>query len=249
VFLDTPGIHRSGTLFNKRMMETVRAALDGRDLLLFLIDASLPFEERDRHAVDLVKKSETPAFAVFNKVDLLKDKAALLPLIDIYRELHAFAEYVPVSALAGDGLEVLKRLIVARLPEGPAYFPEDHLTDQPERFLAAELIREKILHLTRQEVPHAVAVTVDAWKESAALTRIQATVWVEKEGQKAILIGSGGSMMKKIGAAARMEIESLLARKVFLELFVKVRPGWRENAEFLNTIDWRTTAGREAGES
>lgn len=249
VFLDTPGIHRSGTLFNRRMMETVRAALDGRDLLLFLIDASLPFEERDRHAVDLVKKSETPAFAVFNKVDLVKDKAALLPLIGAYRELNAFAEYVPVSALAGDGLEVLKRLIVARLPEGPAYFPQNHLTDQPERFLAAELIREKILHLTRQEVPHAVAVTVDTWKESAALTRIQATVWVEKEGQKAILIGSGGSMMKKIGAAARMEIESLLARKVFLELFVKVRPGWRENAEFLNTIDWRTTAGREAGES
>lgn len=249
VFMDTPGIHRSDTVFNKRMMEAVRAALDGRDLLLFLIDASQPFEERDQHALDLVKKSETPAFAVFNKVDLLKDKGALLPLMDKYRELHTFAEFVPVSALTGEGLEQLSALIVARLPEGPAYFPEDHLTDQPERFLAAELIREKILHLTRQEVPHAVAVVVDTWKEAARLTRIHATIFVEKDGQKAIIIGARGAMLKKVGTVAREEIESLLGRQVFLELFVKVRPGWRENTEFLNTIDWRSVAGGEVKES
>jgi GTP-binding protein Era len=231
------------------MMETVRAALDGRDLLLFLIDASLPFEERDQHAVDLVKTAATPAFAVFNKVDLLKDKAALLPLIDKYRELHAFAEYVPISALKAEGLHQLITLIVGRLPEGPAYFPEDHLTDQPERFLAAELIREKILHLTRQEVPHAVTVAVDTWRESPRLTRIHATIYVEKEGQKAIIIGARGAMLKKIGTEARQEIEPFLSRKVFLELFVKVRPGWRENADFLNTIDWRTMPGGEANES
>lgn len=248
VFMDTPGIHRSDTTFNKRMMESVRASLDGRDLLLFLVDASQPFEERDQHAVDLVKKSETPVFVVLNKVDLLKEKAGLLPLIEKYRELHEFAEFVPVSALTGEGLEELKNLIVARLPEGPAYFPADHLTDQPERFLAAELIREKILHLTRQEVPHAVAVLIDRWSETPRLTRISATIYVEKDGQKAIIIGARGAMLKRIGTEAREEMESLLDRKVFLELFVKVRPGWRENAEFLNTLDWRSMTGSEVSE-
>ncbi len=245
VFMDTPGIHRSDTVFNKRMMETVRAALDGRDLLLFLVDASQPFHERDAHAVDLIRKSQTPAFAVFNKIDLLKEKALLLPLVEKYRELHSFAEFVPVSALTGEGLEELKTLIAARLPEGPAYFPEDHLTDQPERFLAAELIREKILHFTRQEVPHAVAVVVDTWQETPKLTRIHASIYVEKDGQKAILIGARGASLKRIGTAAREEMESLLDRKIFLELFVKVRPGWRENTEFLNTIDWRSVVGGE----
>lgn len=249
VFMDTPGIHRSDTVFNKRMMESVRASLDGRDLLLFLVDASESFEDRDQHAVDLVKKSETPAFVVLNKVDLLKEKAALLPLIEKYRELHEFAEFVPVSALTGEGLEELTNLIVARLPEGPAYFPADHLTDQPERFLAAELIREKILHLTRQEVPHAVAVLIDRWNETPRLTRISATIYVEKDGQKAIIIGARGAMLKRIGTEAREEMESLLDRKVFLELFVKVRPGWRENAEFLNTLDWRSMTGSEVSES
>jgi len=245
VFMDTPGIHRSDTLFNKRMMESVRAALDGRDLLIFLIDASAEFEERDTHAVDLVKKSETPCIAVLNKIDLVKEKALLLPLIEKYRVLHDFVEFVPVSALTGAGIEELTNLIVARLPEGPAYFPPDHLTDQPERFLAGELIREQVLHLTRQEVPHALAVVVENWQDTPKLTRIQATVYVEKDGQKAILIGARGAMVKRIGTEARKEIEALLGRQIFLELFVKVQPGWRENVEFLNALDWRSMVGRE----
>jgi len=139
----------------------------------------------------------------------------------------------------------LKAAIVAKMPEGPQYFPDDYLTDQPERYLAAELIREKILHLTRQEVPHSVAVLIDAFEETPRLTKIAATVYVEREGQKAILIGTKGGMLKRVGTSARIEMESLFGRKIFLELFVKVRPNWRESSEFLNAIDWRSMVGFE----
>ncbi len=249
VFMDTPGIHRSDTAFNRKMMESVRAALDGRDLLLFLVDATVPFHDRDREAVDMIRKSQTPAFLVLNKIDRLKDKSELLSLIEKYRETYDFAEYLPVSALTGAGLDELKKAIIARMPEGPEYFPPDHLTDQPERFLAGELIREKVLRETRQEVPHSVAVLVDRWEETPRITRIYATIFVEKDGQKAIIIGARGSMLKKIGTLARKEMEALFDRKIYLELFVKVRPGWRESTEFLNTLDWRSTAGDKVSES
>lgn len=244
VFMDTPGIHRSTGLFNQRMMETVRAALDGRDLLLFVADATRPAGDDDWQALDLLRKSETPAILALNKIDRLKTKASLLPLIDKYKAAMEFAEYVPVSALTGEGLEELRKAIMSRLPEGPLYFPADQITDQPERFLAAELVREKILHETRQEVPHAAAVVVERWEETPRLVRIAAAVFVEKEGQKAIVIGAGGALLKRVGTLARQEIEKLLGRKVFLELFVKVRPGWREIPEFLNEIDWRSMAGK-----
>jgi len=165
--------------------------------------------------------------------------------MDKYRGLHEFADVVPVSALTGDGLDVLRREIVARLPEGPAYFPEDHITDQPERFLAAELIRERILHETREEVPHSVAVLIDAWEETPRLVRIYGTVLVEREGQKAILIGRGGSMMKRVGTLARAEMEKLLGHRIFLDLRVKVQPKWREKPSFLDALDWRTMAGKD----
>jgi GTPase len=249
VFMDTPGIHRSDTAFNRKMMESVRAALDGRDLLLFLVDATVPFHDRHREAVDMIRKSQTPAFLVLNKIDRLKDKSELLSLIEKYRETYDFAEYLPVSALTGAGLDELKKAIIARMPEGPEYFPPDHLTDQPERFLAGELIREKVLRETRQEVPHSVAVLVDRWEETPRITRIYATIFVEKDGQKAIIIGARGSMLKKIGTLARKEMEALFDRKIYLELFVKVRPGWRESTEFLNTLDWRSTAGEKVSES
>ncbi|MBX5493705.1 MAG: GTPase Era [Bryobacteraceae bacterium] len=248
VFLDTPGIHRSDTTFNKRMMESVRAALDGRDLLLFLVDATLPFQERDAEAVDMIRRVDTPVILLANKIDKLKDKSPLLPLFDRYRELYDFAEYLPISARTGEGLDELRSMLIERLPEGPQYFPSDYLTDQPERFLCAELIREKVLHETRQEVPHSAAVLIDYWEETPRLTRISATIYVEKEGQKAIVIGAKGAMLKKIGTAARQEMEALLGRKIFLELYVKVRPGWRENNEFLNELDWHTVAGIEAKE-
>jgi len=164
-------------------------------------------------------------------------------MIDQYRAAFEFADYVPVSATRGQGLDELKKVILERLPEGPAYFPEDHVTDQPERFLAAELIREKILEATRQEVPHSVAVVVDQWEETARLTRIFATIRVERDGQKAIVIGTKGAMLKRIGTLARQEMERLFGVKIYLDLHVRVQPGWRDKAAFLNALDWRTMAG------
>jgi GTPase len=245
VFLDTPGIHRSDTMFNRRLMSEVRAALDNRDLLLYLADATRPFVNEDAQALDMIRKSGTPVFLVLNKIDRVKEKHRLLPLIEQYRAAMDFEEYIPISALKGQGLEELTKAIVARLPEGPALYPADQMTDQPERFLAAELVREKVLRETRQEVPHSVAVLVDAWEEKATLTRIAMTIYVERDGQKAIVIGSRGSMLKKIGTLARIDIEEMLGRKVFLELFVKVRENWRESPEFLSELDWRGMAGRD----
>ena len=243
VFLDTPGIHRADTPLNKRLMDTVRAAAEERDLLLLVADAARAFGEGDREALDLIRKNQTPVVLVLNKIDLVREKALLLPLIDQYRAAFEFADYVPVSAAKGDGLGELKKVILEHLPEGPAYFPEDYVTDQPERFLAAELIREKILEATRQEVPHSVAVTVDRWEETGRLTRVFATIRVEREGQKAIVIGTQGAMLKRIGTLARQEMERLFEAKIYLDLHVRVQPGWREKTAFLNALDWRTMAG------
>jgi GTP-binding protein Era len=240
VFLDTPGIHRSDTLFNRRMMTAVRAALDERDLLLYIVDATRKFEEQDSQALDMVRKADTPAFLILNKIDRVKEKAQLLPLIEQYRTALDFEEYVPVSALKGQGLDELRAAILKRMPSGTEMFPSDYLTDQPERFMAAELIRERILRETRQEVPHSIAVMVEEFEEKKTLTRISATIYVEREGQKAIIIGAKAAMLKRIGTFARQAIETLLGRKVFLELNVKVRTNWRENPEFLNELDWRT---------
>jgi GTPase len=245
VFLDTPGIHRARSSLNRRMMVSVRDALDQRDLLLFVADATIRFTDADREALDLVKKSGTPVLLILNKIDRVSDKSALLPLLDKYRTAHDFAEYFPVSALRSAGLDELRAAILARLPQGPAYFPADHITDQPERFLATELIREKIILETREEVPHSVAVVVDQWEDGPKLTRVLATIYVEKEGQKGILIGAKGAMLKSVGTKARVEMELLFGKKIFLELHVKARANWRENKAFLNALDWRTMAQRD----
>ena len=245
VFVDTPGIHKADTPLNKRLMDTVRASLEERDLLLFLADATRTLEREDRHAVDLVRSSGTPAILVLTKIDLVKPKLALLPLIEQYQALFDFADYLPVSAIKGTGLDELRRVILERLPEGPAYFPEDYITDQPERFLAAELIREKILAATRQEVPHSVAVIVDRWEETPRITRVYATIRVERPGQKAIVIGAGGVTLKRIGTLARQEMERLLGVKIYLDLHVRVEAGWREKPAFLNALDWRTMAVKD----
>jgi len=242
VFADTPGIHESSTLLNKRMMDQVRASADA-DVVLFLVDATARFNDDDAGAVDLVKKTGAPAIAVFNKIDKLREKAKVLALIERYQAMHDFAAYIPISALKGDGVDLLRKEILARIPEGPALYPKDHLTDQPERFLAAEIVREKVLHLTRQEVPHAVAVMIENWEDTPGLVRIAATIYVERPGQKAILIGAGGALLKKIGTLARREIETLVGKKVFLQTFVKVRPNWRQDPEFLAATDWRGMAG------
>jgi GTP-binding protein Era len=240
VFLDTPGIHRCDMLLHRRMLSEIEQALDARDLLLFVADAMYPPREADAEALEFVKRAKTPAFLILNKVDRVEDKRELLPRIEQYKALHEFEEYFPVSALKGVGMEDLKKAILDRMPEGEPLFSEDMLTDQPERFFVAELLREKALHRTRQEVPHAVAVLIDKWEETPRLTRIAATIVVERPGQKAILLGSGGAMMKRIASEARAEIEHLLDRKVFLEVFVKVRPGWREDPRFLGEMDWRS---------
>jgi GTP-binding protein Era len=245
VFVDTPGIHKADTQLNKRLMHTVRGAMEERDLLLFVADATRKFGEDDKRAIDLAKKPGAPVVLVLNKVDLLRDKAALLPLIEDYKAAFEFAEFVPVSAVKGTGLDDLRRTIINMLPEGPRYFPDDYVTDQPERFLAAELVREKVLVATRQEVPHSVAVTVERWEETPEITRIYATIRVEREGQKGIVIGRGASMLKQIGTLARAEMEKLFGVKIYLDLHVKVEPGWRENRAFLNSLDWRTMAGED----
>jgi GTP-binding protein Era len=245
VFLDTPGIHKANTPLNKRLMDTVRGSLEERDLLLYVADAAKTFGEEDRHAIDVARRTETPVVLVLNKIDLVKEKAKLLPLIEHYKAVYDFADYVPVSATKGKGLDELRKVIIERLPEGPAYFAEDHITDQPERFLAAELVREKVLLATRQEVPHSVTVTVDKWEETPRITRIYATIRVERDGQKAIVIGSKGAMLKKIGTLAREEMERLFGIKIYLDLHVRVQPGWREKPAFLNALDWRTMAGED----
>jgi len=246
VFLDTPGIHESGSLLNRRMMDTVRTSLADRDLLLYLSDSTARFGRDDVQALEVVKDLSTPAFLLLTKVDRLSDKRLLLPRIEEIKAEREFADYIPISAVTGVGLDQLRKAIVDRLPEGPAYFPPDYLTDQPERFLAAELIRERILRETSQEVPHAVAVVVDEWKDQPKLLRISATIYVERPGQKAIVIGAAGATLKKIGTLARQEMETMFSRKIFLELFVKVRKDWRQSPEFLNAIDWRAMRGRES---
>lgn len=242
VFLDTPGIHEPKNLLHKRMAEKIREALEGRDLVLFLADASHGVSGQDERALEWVKEIDTPVILVLNKIDLLGSKTLLLPLMERYGALRDFAGVIPISALTGDGVPALRHAILARLPQGPRYFPEDYLTGQPERFLAAELVREKILIHTREEVPHSVAVVVDQWadeprRDGTTMTRILATVHVERQGQKAILIGEKGTMLKLVGSEARADIEKLLDRKVYLELFIKVTPDWRQRAGFLAELE------------
>ncbi len=244
VFIDTPGIHKSDSLFNKRMMDTVRGALEDRDLVIFVADAAKPVSEEDEHALSALNKTGQ-TLLVLNKIDKVSDKRLLLPVLQRYNELFPFSEAFPIAARKGEGLDELKKGIIEHLPPGPAIFPNDHLTDQPARFMAAEIIRESILENLREEVPHATAILVDTWEEKPKLVKIAATIYVERTGQKAILIGAQGQMLKKIGTAARLELERLLSNKIFLSLFVKVKPNWREDPSFLNSIDWRSMVGSE----
>ena len=241
IFLDTPGVHNPRTRMNQEMMRAVRDALEGVDLLLVLVDSSRPNNEEDEMTVEIARKFSGPSFLILNKIDLIQ-KQALLPLIDRFRQLHNFREFIPVSALRAENLDLLQRKIIEYLPEGPALFPEDTFTDQPVRFMAAEIIREKILHETREEVPYATTVVVEQFEEPQGengLARIRALILVEREGQKGILIGAKGQRLKKVGQEAREELEALLGCRVFLELFVKAQPDWREHPGVERLIDWR----------
>ena len=245
VFIDTPGIHKSDSLFNKRMMDTVRGALQDRDLVLYVADATHSVTQEDEHAVSALSKS-VKALLVLNKIDKVDDKRLLLPLIQRYTELFPFEQALPVSATKSVGLDKLISAIASYLPEGDLIFPEDYITDQPLRFMAAEIVREAILRNVREEVPHASAILVDTWEENKRLFKIAATIHVERQGQKIILIGNKGDMLKKIGTTARLRLEELLQRKVFLSLFVAVKPNWREDPSFLNEVDWRSMLGSES---
>ncbi|HLE37814.1 MAG TPA: GTPase Era, partial [Candidatus Acidoferrales bacterium] len=197
-----------------------------------------PLGPDDRAALEHARRFSGPRFLLPNKIDLIP-KATLLPLIDSLSRECDFAGIIPISALTGNGLPLLLDRLIAHLPEAPPYFPADLFTDQPERFLAAEFLREKVLAATRQEVPHAVAVLVDSFEEGPRLVRIRATVYVERDGQKAIVIGRGGAMLKHIGTAARKELEELLGVKVFLEVYVKVQRNWRQRPALVRQLDWR----------
>jgi GTP-binding protein Era len=232
VFLDTPGIHKPKFELNKRMVEVALHVLDEVDLAFFMVEATEPPGHGDRFVLERLKERDVPVVLVVNKVDLVK-KLRLLPLIDEYSRMHGFADIVPVSAKTGEGVDRLLALALARMPEGPAYFSEDVVTDQPMRVLAAEIIREKLLQKTRDELPFAIAVGIDSFKEEGRMARISATIYVEKDSQKAIVIGKHGQILKDVGTYARIDMENLFGMKVFLELWVKVKESWRQDERML----------------
>jgi GTPase len=239
VFVDTPGLHEATTALNRQMMREVAAALEGIDVLLMMVDASRTLPHADSLLLDKGQRFGGKTILALNKIDLVP-KPKLLPLLDVFSKAFPFAALVPISAKKGNGCQQLLEEILKELPEGEPFFPEDQITDQPERFLVGEIIREKAIDLTYHEVPHALAVVIDQFEESPKLLRIHATLHVERDSQKKILIGHKGEMLKKIGTGARKELEVLLDTKIFLAMFVKVVPDWRENPQKVRDLDWHT---------
>jgi GTP-binding protein Era len=235
VLFDTPGIHKPMHRMNERMVEAAVGSLGQVDLALWLVDVTEDYGPGDRYVKDVLARAGKPVILGLNKIDLVP-KPRLLPLIDQYRQLLDFAEIVPISGLKGDNVERLAERLVAHLPAGERLYPEDFLTDQPERFFVAEMVREQILRHTREEIPYSTAVIIDSFKEGQPVMRIEASILVERQSQKGILIGRGGAMLKAIGSAARREIEAFLGTKIYLGLFVKVREGWREDPAMLDEM-------------
>ena len=235
VLFDTPGIHKPMHRMNERMVEAAVGSLGQVDLALWLVDVTEDYGPGDRYVKDVLARAGKPVILGLNKIDLVP-KPRLLPLIDRYRQLLDFAEIVPISGLKGHNVERLAERLVAHLPEGERLYPEDFLTDQPERFFVAEMVREQILRHTREEIPYSTAVIIDSFKEAQPVMRIEASILVERQSQKGILIGRGGAMLKAIGSAARREIEAFLGTKIYLGLFVKVREGWREDPAMLDEM-------------
>ena len=276
VFVDTPGVHKPASQLDRRMLQEVHEALESRDLVLVLMDVTRKIglgeqvqskgeggpkgkgaagASEDEFLFSLIRKLDCPVFLVLTKIDLAR-KDQLLPLIESLTKQHNFAEVIPVSARKRDGLDILVRKIVDALPTGERYFPKEQFTDQPVRFMVAELIRESILIETGEEVPYAAAVVIERFEEpeeqprpgKRPLTRINAAIYCERDGQKAILIGKQGSKLKAIGTGARRKIESLLGTQVYLELRIIVEPGWRESKAFIESLDWRNQLDKLATE-
>lgn len=237
VLIDTPGIHKPHNVLSHQMMGETEAALEGVDIVSLVVDVTAEFGAGDRYSAKWLRRFHGPVFLLLNKVDRIR-KPLLLPAIDRLRREFEFAEVFPISALSGEGCANLVNAWIEKVPEGPPHFPQDQFTDQPERFLAAELVREQALRTTREEVPHAIAVFIDRFEEGPKLITINAAIYVEREGQKGILIGKRGETIKKIGMLARREIEAILGAHVFLELMVKVRPNWRRNRAIVRQLDW-----------
>jgi len=238
VFIDTPGIHRAKSMLNKYMVEEALASIKEVDVILFLVEADATAGSQEALILELLAEVTTPVVLVINKIDLVP-KETLLASIERYARLYSFREIVPVSAITGDGVERVVELVHRYLPEGPLYFPDEILTDLPERFIVAEIVREKVFRLTRDEVPYSVAVEVESFKERPdGLIAIAAVINVERDSQKGIVIGRKGEMLKKIGMQARREIEQLLDARVFLELFVRVRKDWSENPRMLKEFGY-----------
>ncbi|MCM3902748.1 MAG: GTPase Era [Pyrinomonadaceae bacterium] len=237
VLVDTPGVHKPGYEMNRRMMSTVQEALMGVDLVCLIRDASVRTGNGDRFVLDLVQKSGKPALLLLNKIDKLKDKSALLPLIDFYRNEYEWQEIVPISALRGSALDVVLDQMIRHLPESEPLFGEDELTDQSVRSMVAEIIREKILQSTEEEIPYVTAVVTEKWEEVREdFTRIYCAIFVERPSQKKIVIGKGAARLKEVGTAARKEIEELLGHRCHLELFVKVEEEWRNKQHLLDEM-------------
>ncbi|HEY2093344.1 MAG TPA: GTPase Era [Thermoanaerobaculia bacterium] len=239
-FLDTPGIHRPLHKLNVRMMDHVRTAFTEADVITLIVDASEPFGRGDEFVIEMLRQTEgTTRFALLNKIDRLK-KNKLLPLIQQYNDFRIFEEIIPISASTGDGVEQLVNVLFDRMQPGAPRYPNEDFTTQPERFFAAEMVREKVLRNTSEELPYTTAVSVDRFEEDEAkkLIKIYATIVVERDSQKAIVIGKQGSMIKKIGTEARVELEAILGTKVFLDLHVGVHEKWREDERFLGELEW-----------
>ena len=235
VLLDTPGIHKPMHRMNRRMVDTAVKSLGQVELVVWMVDVTEGYGPGDRYVKDVLHRSRKPVILALNKIDRIP-RPKILPVIDRYKNLLDFVEIIPLSALKGDNVELMAERLLAHLPEGERLYPEDFLTDLPERFFVGEIVREKILHHTREEIPYSVGVVIESFKEDSPLVRIEASVLVERESQKGILIGKGGAMLKTVGSEARVEIEAFLGTKVYLGLFVKVRENWREDAGILESM-------------
>jgi len=245
IFLDTPGLHKGRSALNQRMVQTAIASSREADILLFVIEATSPLIEEDRQMIESLKGNQGAPFLIINKIDCVR-KETLLPIIDQYQKLHPFQAILPISAITGEGIGILLEEIMEVLPESPPYYPEDMITDQTERFLISEVIREKVIEQTFQEIPYTTAVTIESFKEHPEknLVVIQATIHVERISQKKILIGKGGQKLKQIGEMARKAMEAFLERKVFLELWVNVEKNWTQDPPALNRLGYPSVLTR-----
>lgn len=237
IFIDTPGIHKPRHKLGETMVRTAMNALSEVDAILFMVEPCKPLKG-DIAVMDILKKAHSPVFLIINKIDTVR-KQELLPVIDKFKGIYPFKEIIPVSAIKGDGIDILLEKVCDYLPVGPIYYPDDLITDQLERFMVSEILREKVMDMTEEEIPHSVAVEVDRWEEREdGLISISCNIYIEREGQKAIIIGKSGKLLKDIGSAARIDMEKLLNTKVFLEIWVKVKKHWRNDMRLLKELGY-----------